>query len=1373
MLASKVSPAVEKLLRGDGHPTNIQGAQALTSALDEIATNGPVELRALAAQIVKMLPARGLLLSVDDTREVNAHGAVRLRPVPHLTLFTAGGRTGLTYGTLLHEALHAAVAARYASLSTGLIRRNDALLNLSAPQAAAAMAQFRAVWDEFKMMAAPDRSADNMLSVREAINDPDEFFVRALTDPVFQQYLAGKTYEGKTLWERFKDWVKTSLFGFKREGTAASWLDAALAASGDLTSAMLKDNADWARLSATNKSLADRNDAKLSAADATGTAAFKQWFGDSKVVDKDGAPLVVYHGTVVRDSARAPGMGDIKAFDRMFTTKFRRPSLDTVGSWFSTNPGEGGAGMYAGNHDGSAVYPVYLSIKNPQVTTFQLMTRRARLLHNGKDDGRVLGAEEVAAYRKWLADMGKDGIKIESSGNDGSTEFDNQVAWVALEPEQIKSAIGNSGAFDANDPDIRFSKLDDLRNTLRDVATVRGMNERVNDLFSTQKAFNGWWHKTVGTQYHKAQVNPEFKVVYDNAQDYQHDINAFANDSAGYASQVLPQLNGFGDVLRRIRLKEADSRALAEPLFAGTLTDQREYDAAELAGRFKLTPHQITLYQQTRAAIGRSLDTLVASDVARFLGPDMPKPIKSMISAGDLGRFKGLVTSMLQSQLEAADAALKAVRKAHKEEMAGFNARQLAESQARKPGMSLAHEQRSIAERAALTEGHAADLAAAQAERDRWATMRSVVAGKYDKVDQLKNEGYAPLMRFGRYSVYVTREDAGGEVEQVYFGLYETEREANRAARGFRAEAGVTVTQGVMSQEAHKLFAGLDPETVALFADLAGIEKTDVMQDYLKLAVANRSALKRLIHRKGVAGFSEDPTRVLASFLTSNARAASGNLHLGEMDAAINDMQSRRVDGSTIDEAMKLREYVKTPREEAQAIRGLLFVSYIGGSIASAMVNLTQPLTMTFPYLAQYGGAAKAGARLTAAIKQSLHKVGGELGQALVQAEKEGIISPQEIHQLQAEATRSVGNAEIVRKGLFVWGSLFSLAEQFNRRSSFIAAWHTAKGEGIADAYAFATNAVEATQGVYNKGNRPNWARGPVGATLLTFKQFTISYLEFLKRLPNKERALALAVLFLAAGAGGMPGADDLDDLIDTLAQGLGSDFNSEMARTRMLTRVLGAGGADFVLHGVSAALPFDVSGRLSVGNLVPGTGLLLKSKPDKSREVLEVLGAAGSMANDLVSLPGSGDWRKLAPTAIRNLDKSIEMYQTGQYKDERHRNTIAVDGVDAAFKAIGFQPATVAADSRKIRMAQQQVELARVTEGEIAAKWAQGVKDKDPEMVRSAVTRMMQWNRDNPQSRIAITPAQIQQRVRQMGLSREQRFIKSTPKEMRGSVLQ
>lgn len=247
--------------------------------------------------------------------------------------------------------------------------------------------------------------------------------------------------------------------------------------------------------------------------DFTDTPAFKKWFGDSKVVDENGKPMVVYHGTVVReDTEKVKGMGDIQAFDRMFTTKFRAHSLDTVGSWFSTNPGDGGAEMYSGNGSGSAIYPVYLSIKNPQVTTFQLMTRRARLLANGKDDGRKIGQAEVDAYRKWLADTGKDGIKIEGSGNDGSTEFDNQVAWIALEPEQIKSATGNNGEFSPTNPDIRRSTQ---RNSL---GFYSALAKGIEDM-PTKQAPAGAWKASIKGLVNKGAAKQD-EVTWSGIEDF-------------------------------------------------------------------------------------------------------------------------------------------------------------------------------------------------------------------------------------------------------------------------------------------------------------------------------------------------------------------------------------------------------------------------------------------------------------------------------------------------------------------------------------------------------------------------------------------------------------------------------------------------------------------------------------------------------------------------------------------------------------------------------------------------------------------------------------------------------------------------------------
>ena len=184
------------------------------------------------------------------------------------------------------------------------------------------------------------------------------------------------------------------------------------------------------------------------------TPGFKHWFKGSKVVNAAGAPKVMYHATTIGTNPRnGQSIGDIEAFDRFATKRiFGRESLDQVGSWFSDGASdESGAGRYAGG----AIYAVYLSIKKPWSVTFAGMSRMAQKLSGQPLDSRP-NAKSVAALDAWMDERDIDGIHIidDTGAKNGSTEFRDQDVWVARRPEQIKSAIGNSGAFDRTNPSI-------------------------------------------------------------------------------------------------------------------------------------------------------------------------------------------------------------------------------------------------------------------------------------------------------------------------------------------------------------------------------------------------------------------------------------------------------------------------------------------------------------------------------------------------------------------------------------------------------------------------------------------------------------------------------------------------------------------------------------------------------------------------------------------------------------------------------------------------------------------------------------------------------------------------------------------------------
>jgi endonuclease YncB( thermonuclease family) len=173
------------------------------------------------------------------------------------------------------------------------------------------------------------------------------------------------------------------------------------------------------------------------AKDLTGTDAFKAWFGKSKVVDKAGKPLVVYHGS--------PNRG-IQAF-------YGRE----LSGWFSEDR-KLSKDAYA---YGGVVYSTFLRVDNP-----------VRVALNTNDDASAAEVYKAAGldinfYRGdpkrvdmvWEIVNNADFEKAaRAKGHDGITVNEGDaVTWAIFEPSQAKS-VNNTGAFDRNDPRIRYQK---------------------------------------------------------------------------------------------------------------------------------------------------------------------------------------------------------------------------------------------------------------------------------------------------------------------------------------------------------------------------------------------------------------------------------------------------------------------------------------------------------------------------------------------------------------------------------------------------------------------------------------------------------------------------------------------------------------------------------------------------------------------------------------------------------------------------------------------------------------------------------------------------------------------------------------------------
>ncbi len=304
-----------------------------------------------------------------------------------------------------------------------------------------------------------------------------------------------------------------------------------------------------------------------------------------------------------------------------------------------------------------------------------------------------------------------------------------------------------------------------------------------------------------------------------------------------------------------------------------------------------------------------------------------------------------------------------------------------------------------------------------------------------------------------------------------------------------------------------------------------------------------------------------------------------------------------------------------------------------------------------------------------------------------------------------------------------------------NRRLTFIAAWDIAKAQGEKDPYQFAVNAVNQTQGIYNKANRPNGARSTVGRAVFTFKTYSIMYVELMNRMwksgPEGKKAvlLMMAVLILASGIEGLPGAKALDDIIDTIGQWMGYDTNMKRWKRRHAYELLGKVAGDLVLYGASSLTPLDFGGRLGLGNVIPATDILKPSAGvGNSRAIGEIIGptaGAAQQIGDAVEALSEGNKAQaainLAPKAIRDAASAARMMSRGYATDAAGRKTVETTRADAVIKGIGFNP-TVVADRTRVSMPiQQDIALAKKTETSIVHAWAQAIVDGDQSEAESS----------------------------------------------------
>lgn len=521
--------------------------------------------------------------------------------------------------------------------------------------------------------------------------------------------------------------------------------------------------------------------------------------------------------------------------------------------------------------------------------------------------------------------------------------------------------------------------------------------------------------------------------------------------------------------------------------------------------------------------------------------------------------------------------------------------------------------------------------------------------------------------------------------------------------------------------------------------------------------------------------------------------------------------------------------------EAGSALKLATVLMQLGGSVATAVINLASLATHSLPYLSYYNssrgfgggyGEAKAASALFNAVRDVRNSkladdaylndiLRGDVDPAqfnLTADEAEFLFKQTEEGTLQAAQFNALvgtarGKAFSTRwqAEIKLWMSMFSYTEQLNRRATALAAYRLEKERALAQglsedrainaATEAARVAVNTAQGEYAMFNRPEMARGNVLQYIFMYKQFVIVTVQLLRGMPVKGQMMMLGFLLLSSGLKGLPFAEDIFDIVDTIAQKLGLKMASvEKELTEWIDSVA-PGMTPFIMRGVLDRMTgATMSTRLGMGDLVPLTGAF-RAGADPAREVADFAGPVFSGISGLVGMAGSvakygaevvglrddlttiNDILRDSPiAALRAMGDSYAYLNSGMITNAQGQ----VVQREAAYhtvlaRILGFYPAIATEQNDIVRLSKYVTDYSKAIKAEYVGSYVKATLEGDRERAREVARAVQDWNAGAQGTGLEIRTFEkdAARAAIEAGRPTALRYLRSAPKQMRPETIE
>ena len=373
----------------------------------------------------------------------------------------------------------------------------------------------------------------------------------------------------------------------------------------------------------------------------------------------------------------------------------------------------------------------------------------------------------------------------------------------------------------------------------------------------------------------------------------------------------------------------------------------------------------------------------------------------------------------------------------------------------------------------------------------------------------------------------------------------------------------------------------------------------------------------------------------------------------------------------------------------------------------------------------------------------------------------------------------------------------FNSTEQASRRALGLAAYRLAYQRGIngglskekaaMKARDFAVEALRFTVGEYSVTNRPPAWKSGIQSFLYMYKVFPTTSIQLLSRLPPRGQVIMLTALFILGGITAFPFAEDLEDLVDTIAQSLGWKQGSIRGEIAKLIDEVAPGMSPYVLSGLAnSVFTGDIGVRTSLGNFIPGTGLLLAGA-NTTRELMEIGGpAAGFLQQSFNTVVDTlqlaftekktfADVLRDSPvTMARAFGDAYTYTQAGAIIDKRgYVVSPDVSTAEIVTRVLGFYPERASSEYQQIRISKRTADYQRQVSSGFQQAWIKAKMMGDDDRADAVADAVKDWNQAAKGTALEIRnfTRNANRALREAERPAMERFLRTAPRASREEI--